>query len=296
MHLHERYTNILYDPPALHSKERLQTREQQGRSTTRIAYKTDQQGQQKMSYQKTAVGDNVHMPAYSTANREIIQIFQERARVKFPGPVPARGHPWMLVLSAEVPVPKKCSRKFEVDDNVLMRSGRKGVITQMFLDGRDRVNCKGPEPAWWVYVRNLRHSFSRIWNKVPGDKSAPYKDPLTLHARRESFDELDKKTQSRHLLPPPVDEKKPPASPSVWNKTPAPEQILYSELKEDVSRFEAFQQLDTKTQYSLFSPHQVDTGKLPSVPIGWGKLEEKAVESTIRHIRDPAIAKKCLGV
>jgi hypothetical protein len=71
---------------------------------------------------------------------------------------------------------------------------------------------------------------------------------------------------------------------------------MYSQLKEDDSRLERFQQLDTKTQYSLFFPHQVDTGKLPSVPKGWGKLEEQAVESTIRHIRDPAIAKNRLGV
>jgi hypothetical protein len=32
------------------------------------------------------------------------------------------------------------------------------------------------------------------------------------------------------------------------------------------------------------------------VPIGWGKREEKAVESTIGHIQDPAIAENRLGV
>jgi hypothetical protein len=273
MRLHERYANILYDPPALHSKERLQTREHQGRSTTRIANKTDQQGQQKMSSQKPAVGDTIHMPAYATANGVIIHIFQELARVKFPGPVPAWGYPWMF-LGAEVP--KMSSHNFEVGDNVLTRSGRKGVIIQIFHDGRAGVKCKGPEPAWWLFLGNLRHSFSSIWNKEPEDET-PYKDPTTLHARCESFDELDKKTQSRHLLPQPVNAEKPPASPSVWNKTPAKEEILYLDLTKikDVSRFESFQELDTKTQCRLFFAHQVDTGKLPTVPIGWGRLHLK---------------------
>jgi hypothetical protein len=253
-----------------------------------------------MSFQKPLVGDYVHMPAYSSANGEIIQIFQEHVRVKFPGPVPAWGHPWM-VLGAEGPVSKKCSGKFEVGDNVLTWSGHKGVITKMSHDGLARVNCEGPEPDWRGYVRDLRHPDSRIWNqKVPEDEPAPYKDPSTLHARRESFEEeRDKKTQPRHLMPPapPVDEEKPPASPSfVWKKTPFPAQKLYLKLKGDDSRLERFQELDTQMQYSLFSPHEVYTGKLPSVPKDWGTLEEQAVESTISHIRLKEISAEHFGM
>jgi hypothetical protein len=220
-----------------------------------------------MSFKKPSVGDYVHMPAHPSANGEIIQIFQERVRVKFPGPVPRWGHPWMD-LRADGPVSKKCSGIFEVGDNVLTRSGHNGVITIMSHDGPDTVatvNCEGPEPDCDWYVRDLRHPDSRIWNqKVPEDEPATYEDPSTLHARRESFEEeRDKKTQPRHLMPPapPVSEEKPPASPSfVWKKTPFPAQKLYFELKGDDSRLERFQELDTKMQYSLFFPHEVYTG------------------------------------
>jgi hypothetical protein len=60
VHLHERYGKIWYDPLPQHSKERLQTREQPGRTTTRTANKTDQQGQPTMSSDKVKVGDIVY--------------------------------------------------------------------------------------------------------------------------------------------------------------------------------------------------------------------------------------------
>jgi uncharacterized Zn-finger protein len=164
------------------------------------------------------------------------------------------------------------SEKVEVGDIVHTRSGRKGVIIQIF-HGRARVKCEGPEPAWghpWLFLGYVRHAFSSVWNKEPEDET-PYKDAMTRDARRESFEELDTKTQYRHLLPQPVDVEKPPAFPSVWNKAPAEEETLYQDLMNGDSRFESFKELDTKTQYRLFMPQLVDTEKLPTVPIDWSE-------------------------
>jgi hypothetical protein len=160
------------------------------------------------------------------------------------------------------------------------------------------VKCEGPEPAWghpWMFLGDVRHAFSSVWNKEPEDET-PYKDPMTRDARRESFEELDTKTQYRHLLPQPVDVEKPPAFPSVWNKEPE-EETLYKDLLPRDSRFESFKELDsTKTQYRLFMPQPVDTEKLPTVPIGWGEQEQHAVRVTILHTRLPEVAQSKFGV
>jgi hypothetical protein len=80
-----------------------------------------------------------------------------------------------------------------------------------------------------MFLGEVPHPFRSVQNKEPEDKT-PYKDPTTRHAHRESFEELDTKTQFRYLLPQPVDAEKPPAFPSVWNKTPAKEKTLYANL------------------------------------------------------------------
>jgi hypothetical protein len=151
-----------------------------------------QQGQQTMSSEKVEVGDIV----YTGSGRKgaVIQILQGRVRVKCEDPVPLWGHSWELLD--------------DVCHAFRSEGGVGGDDCQPYSRNKE---FEDDEP-----VANDRPPF--VWNKEPEDETL-YKDlSMTGDARRESFKELDTKTQYRLFMSQPVDTKKLPPVPKDWGE------------------------------------------------------------------------------